>query len=418
VVIGGVAYHIIKRKTNRKKRRAKKASNGARLEVVVVAGSPSERITRSISLDLERRGFIVYIVCNTIEEEIIVHNESRPDIKPLMIDIVDVSSLRSVTFPNLTSLQPSAARASIERFTSHLQSPHSAFQGARPHHLAFRSLILIPTLTYPSSPIATLSPSTLNDLLDTRLLTPILTIQTFLPLLTSLPLAHPHLHNSSPSPKPSVLVLTPSIIPALNPAFHMPESTIVAGLNSFTAVLSAELAPLNIPVTQVQLGSFDLSSVTTPSNRQLQTVQSQRAETLKWDDSTRQTYGKNYVALSSGGGIGRGFGGKGSGLRDLNNVVFDAMVSGRGGVVRVGMGSAVYGFVGRWVPRGLVGWMMGVRKVTNHAGDRELGWGSNGGSRSTSPGSSGSAGQIGMFDRFADNEYVPVYEERTEEEQR
>jgi hypothetical protein len=86
--------------------------------------------------------------------------------------------------------------------------------------------------------------------------------------------------------------------------------------------------------------------------------------------------------------------------------------------VRVGMGSAVYGFVGRWVPRGLVGWMMGVRKVTNHAGDRELGWGSNGGSRSTSPGSSGSAGQIGMFDLFADNEYVPVYEERTEEEQR
>jgi hypothetical protein len=42
-------------------------------------------------LDLERRGFIVYIVCNTIEEEVLVQNESRPDIKPLMIDIVDVS---------------------------------------------------------------------------------------------------------------------------------------------------------------------------------------------------------------------------------------------------------------------------------------------------------------------------------------
>jgi len=39
------------------------------------------------------------------------------------------------------------------------------------------------------------------------------------------------------------------------------------------------------------------------------------------------------------------------------------MVSSRGGTVRVGMGSSVYGFVGRWVPRGLVGWMMGVRKL-------------------------------------------------------
>lgn len=91
VSIGGVAYILLRAKRHRKKRRAKKAGNGARLEVVVVAGLPSEPITRSISLDLERRGFIVFIVCNTIEEEVLVHNESRPDLKPLMIDIVDVS---------------------------------------------------------------------------------------------------------------------------------------------------------------------------------------------------------------------------------------------------------------------------------------------------------------------------------------
>lgn len=91
VTIGGITYHVIKRSTTRKKRRAKRAGNGARLEIVVIAGSPSEPITKSIALDLERRGFIVYIVCNTIEEEVLVHNESRPDIKPLMIDISDVS---------------------------------------------------------------------------------------------------------------------------------------------------------------------------------------------------------------------------------------------------------------------------------------------------------------------------------------
>lgn len=91
ITVGGVAYHIIRRQMPRKKRRAKRASNGTRVEVVVIAGSPSEPVTRSISLDLERRGFIVYVVCNTIEEEVLVQNESRPDIKPLTIDIVDVS---------------------------------------------------------------------------------------------------------------------------------------------------------------------------------------------------------------------------------------------------------------------------------------------------------------------------------------
>lgn len=90
--MGGVTYYVIRKKSNyRKKRRAKRAATGARQEVVVIAGSPSEPITRSISLDLERRGFIVYVVCNTIEEEVLVQNESRQDIKPLMIDIVDVS---------------------------------------------------------------------------------------------------------------------------------------------------------------------------------------------------------------------------------------------------------------------------------------------------------------------------------------
>ena len=95
ITVGGVTYHVVRRKSRRRKRRAKKAGNGARVDIVVLAGAPSEPITQSISLDLERRGFIVYIVCNTFDEEaqVLTHNESRPDIKPLMIDITEVSSL-------------------------------------------------------------------------------------------------------------------------------------------------------------------------------------------------------------------------------------------------------------------------------------------------------------------------------------
>jgi len=111
VSIGGLTYHIVKRKSaSRRKRRAKKASNGARLEVVVIAGSPSEPLVRSISLDLERRGFIVYIVCNSIEEESAVQNESRADIRSLAIDILDVSRhslvpcvLKHIVFENMRS---------------------------------------------------------------------------------------------------------------------------------------------------------------------------------------------------------------------------------------------------------------------------------------------------------------------------
>ena len=407
IAAGGLTYHIVNRKSNRKKRRAKRAPNGARVEVVVVAGSPSEPITRSISLDLERRGFVVYIVCNTIEEEAMVQNESRLDIKPLMIDIVDVWPPILSPQTLLTNCQPESARASIDRFTAFLQTPHTVAQGQKPHHLVFRSMILIPTANYPSLPIAALAPSTLSDLLNTRLLQPILTLQIFLPLLQLLPLSHPHLHPAPTPPpfKPSVLVLTPSIISNLNPAFHLPESAIVSALSSFTSVLSSELQPLGIPVTHIRLGTFDTSSFVLHS-RQL-TISSQRAEMLKWEESARHAYGKNYATVTAklGGG---GVVGKGSSLRELNNAVFDAMVKGRGGAVRVGMGSHIYGFVGRWVPSGFVAWMMGVRGV----GDKEefgrvLGTSEGVGSSSTSPGSSASTGNVHGLG-LGESEYISV----------
>lgn len=57
---------------------------------MVVAGDPKLPLTRSLSLDLERRGFIVYIACNTLDDEAMVQNLSRPDVRPLGIDITDV----------------------------------------------------------------------------------------------------------------------------------------------------------------------------------------------------------------------------------------------------------------------------------------------------------------------------------------
>lgn len=91
VGVGYVTYKAVRTsKLMRKSRRAKRARNGGRAEVVVIAGSPTLPLTKSLSLDLERRGFIVYIVCSSMEDELMVQNFLRPDVKSLNIDITDV----------------------------------------------------------------------------------------------------------------------------------------------------------------------------------------------------------------------------------------------------------------------------------------------------------------------------------------
>ena len=90
--VGTGAFLVWRRKRfDRAKRRAKRAKNGARIEVVVLAGSPHSPLTRSLSHDLERRGFIIYIPVSSVSEEQIIQRESRPDIKPLSLDITSVS---------------------------------------------------------------------------------------------------------------------------------------------------------------------------------------------------------------------------------------------------------------------------------------------------------------------------------------
>lgn len=100
VGLGVSIFMYRRRRAYGKKRRAKRASNGARTEVVVIAGSPSEPIVRSIALDLERRGFIVMVVCNDVDEEVLVQNEARGDIKPLMIDVSEVGLIARRRFPS------------------------------------------------------------------------------------------------------------------------------------------------------------------------------------------------------------------------------------------------------------------------------------------------------------------------------
>ncbi|KAK4100646.1 DUF1776-domain-containing protein [Parathielavia hyrcaniae] len=377
VTTGVVAYRTYRSTARwRKTRRARRSRSGGRMDVVVIAGSPALPLTRSLSLDLERKGFIVFIVSNSHEDDVMVQNLARSDIRPLGIDITD----------------PPSAGNSIDTFARYLQAPHAAIPNGKKHHLSLKAVILIPSLNYQTSPIATIPPSSFADLFNTHLLQPILTIQAFLPLLTAR-LAPP---SDKDRPAPKVLVFTPSIISSINPPFHAPEATVCSALSAFTEVLTAELRPLGIPVTHMELGTFDFAGFTPAANSRLLhqphglLPAPDHAEELPWPDSARHAYGKNFVS-QSGSAISAGKirGLRGSSLRELHNAVFDVIDgSVTSGTVRVGLGASVYGFVGRWVPRGLVAWMMGIRRV-----DELAVWQGNGSSTFGSPKSAGSDGE-------------------------
>ncbi|KAM3436051.1 hypothetical protein MY4824_004529 [Beauveria thailandica] len=348
VICGTVVFKgFQKSRSMRKTRRAKRARNGGRTEVVVIAGSPTLPLTKSLSLDMERRGFIVYVVCDAPEDERMVQSYARQDISPLKIDTTN----------------PPSAGSAIEKFAAYLRSPHAPGPQIKPNQLTLRSVILIPSLHYQTSPIATIPPSSFADLFNTHLLHPILTIQAFLPLLTSR--LQPIGEKWVP---PKVMVLTPSIISSINPPFHAPEATVCSALAAFTEVLTAELRPLDIPVTHMQLGTFDFAGFVPARNLAIgqgQHTTGQPQETLVWPDGARHVYARNFVAQTSSAISGariRGF--KGSSLRRLHNSVFDVIDGSiTSDTVRIGLGSSVYGFVGRWAPRGLVSWLMGIRRV-------------------------------------------------------
>ena len=104
VAFVGTGIFIVwrRRRADRTKRRARRARTGARTEIVIISGSPLSPLTRSLSLDFERRGFVVYIPVSTLSEEQIIQTFSRSDIRPLSLDI---TSVRPFLTPDQTEPQ-------------------------------------------------------------------------------------------------------------------------------------------------------------------------------------------------------------------------------------------------------------------------------------------------------------------------
>lgn len=213
--------------------------------------------------------------------------------------------------------------------------------------VTLRGVILVPDLIFPTGPIETVSPERWSDALNAKVLNTIAVTQALLPTICEF--------------KSRVVMLTPSIIASLKPPFHSVETTIVCALEGFLASLRAELGTLGIDVVQFHLGTFDLTNV--GPKHQLQTKAT--GSPAAWPTTTRALYASNFVnqtrAAQSRGLLNH----TGSPLRELHNAVFDALTQRRPRKVwRVGRGSVTYDAVGSFVPAGLIGWMMGLRRVS------------------------------------------------------
>ena len=307
VVTGSIGTYVyVRSKDRRRKRRARRSASGARTDVVVVAGAVANPLTSALYLDLERRGFVVYVVANTAEDEQYIRSQSRADLLPLHLDLVD----------------PYTAQEQLARFQNVLGREHRAFDEAEPHNLNFVSLVLVPDTQGAPTRVEDVSSEEWSDALNAKVLNTIATTQLFLPSVTK--------H------KAKVLVLTPSVTPSLKLSMHAVESTVYGALEGFTSSLAAEMREDGVSVSQFKLGSIDVPSVKAKQRRE--GVQPSRL--------------------------------KATPLRTLHDSVFDALVSTRPRRTwHVGRGSLAYDVIGSWIPAGVVGWMMGAGMRPNVAGD-------------------------------------------------
>ncbi|KAF3902152.1 hypothetical protein ABW21_db0205573 [Orbilia brochopaga] len=337
VIVGSGVVMVKRRRQKGKRRKALKAANGARKEVVVIHGQPHDPVVKSTAHDLERRGFIVYIAVSSHDDEQVVLNEGKADIKPLQIDILDTLS----------------ARASIARFLSYLRSPAVPFHGAPSHHLRFTALILVPDTHFPTGPIETIPLDHWSDTFNLKLIQTLAIAQLFLPIATEF--------------RSRILFVTPSIPYSLRLPFHAPEVAAIGALEGVIGCLRREVGYTGVQVVWIRTGTLDLSTNGNGGGSG-KSVQACRADVLGWSPSVRSAYARGYVNARAVGDV------RGSSLRE---------------VVKVGSGSVAYDVIGRLVPEGVVGWMLGLgggRRLTEAVGAIE----SPAGSRGSSTGAHGS----------------------------
>lgn len=133
-------------------------------------------------------------------------------------------------------------------------------------------------------------------------------------------------------------------------ASHGLENVAAGGMQGYINTIRKEVAANDIHIVQLKLGTFDFGVA--PVSRALVS-----ARDVGREESGRGNFAREDAAVAAAR-VGPAV--KGSPLRELYVGVFDGIVRerGRSGTIFVGRGSRTYDFISRWVPAGVVGWML------------------------------------------------------------
>lgn len=309
----------------RRRRMARRAPDGGRKDVILIVASPHEPLVRVIAQDLMIRGFIVYITSASPEEDETIYREKSSDIRTLRCNMNN----------------PGSTERGLHELEVLLQTPVSSFAGAESRFLSLAAVILIPDLFYPTGPLEATSPQQWAHTLHTKVLGPV----TFLSC-GGLDMVRQHASR--------IILMTPSIISSLNPAFHAAECICVAALSSLALVVSREVASQHVTMSHLKLGSFDTSHGGPEAVRlgsEYQIKRNMRADVLSWPEHLRHLYAGAY-ASSAYLQTKRT---RGSRLRHLFSVLFDTVtMPSPPRVIHVGKGSYAYDLLTSLLPEWLL----------------------------------------------------------------
>lgn len=312
---------------SRARRRAHKLANGARRDVILIIGSPTEPLTRLIALDFERRGFIVYLTL--LDAKDVSYVETNP--------ITD-----DIRHLNLSSGNCDEVISSYRQF---LDQPVVPFEGATPHQMKLVGVVFAPSMYFPIGPVESISTSNWTRIND-RL--------TLLASLLSGGLISLIRHHGS-----RTILLSSSIISDLNPPYQAPETLYQRSLQSLFTAFTREVGQHKLLVTQVRLGNLRSSNHATSHSRIASTVNSQ---VRSWDSSLRELYATGFSKSLQRSNPIRKSGGSGTPLVELYHTLFDLIYSTKRrnpSIVYCGTGARAYNLISRLLPESWIACLLG-----------------------------------------------------------
>ncbi|WLF79169.1 hypothetical protein PVL30_002920 [Lodderomyces elongisporus] len=308
-----------------RKRRVPKLANGARRDAVLLIGSPTEPLTRAIALDMERRGFIVFLtMLDSTDSKYVLSHPFNEEIQ--MVDFFTKS-----------------VEDSLVEFKQTLKTPIVPFHGAKPHVLQLKSVIFTPSLYFSVEPVENLGINTWQKLQDRMMM--------FFKMFSC------GLIQLIRMQKARLILVNLNNLNSLNLPYHAPESIFQNELKSLFTILTREMKSHEIYVTQVRLGNINLSNQKVGSNSRIESIV--QSEVRSWTSEMKNLYADNFARAQYKSHKIRGCGGQGSSIRELFHLLFDLTYeSSVPAIAYCGKGARFYDRVAKILPDSWVSFLL------------------------------------------------------------